>query len=171
LNKNGDIQSIIFAVVIIVSLGFILFFFSMVFDKIYSNLEGYFESNPKYDNTEVTETIRDIRRVEQSVWDYAFLGIVIGYIILIGIFGFTQSTSPVFFWLSVLLSLIGLFVGVVMGNVWQGMVASTEPNIVATVTRFPIMNKILGTYYPTIVTFIIMLGLVTLYGKPSGGER
>lgn len=169
MNKKGDVQSIIFAIAVIVALGFVLFFFSMVFDNIYSELEDFFEESDDFNTTDIKEPLSEIRAVEQSAWDYAFLGLLVGYIILVGIFGFTQQASPVFFWISVILSIIGLFVGVALGSVWQELAASTDPTVSATVARFPIMDAVLGTYYPMVATFIILIGLITLYGKPVGG--
>lgn len=168
-NKRGDIQSIIFAIAVIAAIGFVLFFFSMIFDKMYETLEDELEDNPDYNDTQAVDTLESIRGVEQSVWDYAFLAIAVFYVIAVGIFGFSQRTSPVFFWISVILSILGLFIGVALGSVWQEMAANTDPTMVAAVARFPIMDKLLGTYYPTFVTFIILVGLVTLYGKPVGG--
>lgn len=169
MNKRGDVQSIIFAIAIISTIGFLLFFFSLVFDKVYESLEDELSDNPNINATVAVEALGNIRGVEQSAWDYAFLAIAVFYVIAVGVFGFTQRTSPVFFWISVILSILGLFIGVALGSVWQEMAASTDPTMVAAVARFPIMDTLLGTYYPTFATFIILVGLVTLYGKPIGG--
>jgi hypothetical protein len=156
-----------FAAVVIAALGIAMFFFSHVFYEIYDALEVQLEGNPDWNNTEATDTIENIKQTEQSGWDYAFLGVALSYVILIGIFSFQTPSSPIFFWISVILSIIGLFLGVIMGRVWQAMAAN--PELADTVARFPITNTLLGTYYPLFITFLIVMGLILLYGKPVGG--
>lgn len=169
LNSKGDIQSMFYVIVVLGVIAFILFFFSHFFYQLYGELDDYLGENVEYNNTEAQQAIESIMTVEQSVWDYAFLALAIGYVLLIALFSFTQQTNPVFYWISVVLSVIGLFLGVVVGYVWQGLAA--EPELADTVARFPIMNTLLGSYYPTFVVFIIVLGLILLYAKPQGGGQ
>ena len=90
------------------------------------------------------------------------------YIILIGIFSYQTPINPIFFWISVILAMFWLFVGTLLSNLWQGI--AEQPQLADTIARFPIMNAILGSYYPTIVTFILIIGMILLFGKPIGGE-
>lgn len=168
MNNKGDILSIFFAIAVIAAIGIFLLFYTHIFSGFYSRLNTVIADNPNLDETgEVAETIDDINTVDTNAWDYAFLGIFISYVILIGIFSFSTRISPVFFWIAAIMSMIGLFMGVIFSNIWQEM--SSNPEFVTTLTYFPLTDKLLGDYYPTAITFIIVLGLILLFGKPSEG--
>lgn len=166
MNKKGDIQSILFAIVVIAAAGIMLTLLSHIFFNIYTQYEDTLQGIPRFNDSEATRAIADIKAVETNVWDFAFLGIALGYVILVAVFGFQTRTSPFFFWLSVILSILGLFMATALGRVWQGMAA--EPALSETIARFPITDLILGSYFPTFATFLIVIGLILLYGKPQG---
>lgn len=58
--------------------------------------------------------------------------------------------------------------GVMLSNIWQE--AAADPEFAVTLTRFPITNAILGSYFPLIVTGIIVLAMLFIFGKPPGQE-
>jgi RsiW-degrading membrane proteinase PrsW (M82 family) len=125
-------------------------------------------TNPELNSTgEAAETLGDIQRFEQSGWDYAFLGIFIGYVLAIFVLSYSTPVNPIFFWIAILMCLFGLFIGVMLSNTWMQM--TEQPEFVDTYARFPITTLILGSYYPTVITFISIMGLVLLFSKPGGG--
>jgi len=70
----------------------------------------------------------------------------------------------------VILDIPILIVGVVLSNVWQGMVEN--PAFTDTLARFPITNTILGTYFPMIIVGVMFFAAIALFGKPPGaGEQ
>ena len=169
MNKKGQFESALLAIIMIFIVGIILFFFNHVNDKLYTSLDKYFTEDVKYNNTEVTETIQKIHTVDNIVWDYAFLAIFAGQIIAMLLLSFATRVNVAFFWLFVLLGIIILIVGVMLSNIWQGMADNSEFS--ETVLRFPITNSLLGTYFPTAVLAILFIFMIVLFGKPPpGGE-
>jgi len=165
INKKGQIQSFIFVIASIFAVGIVLFFLNHMFDAVYTELDEYLETSD-YNNTEAHVALQEYQTATNSIWDYAFLGILMGYIILLIVTAFSTRISPVFHWIYILISLIGLLVGVLLSNTWQALAESSEFS--TTLTRFPIMNAVLGTYYPTFIMVILMIFLIILFGKPIG---
>ena len=105
---------------------------------------------------------------QSKMWDYAFLGIFMGCMIAIGVSAYAVRISPIFYWVYGLMSLFVLAMGVLLSNAWQELAA--EPEFAVTLTRFTIMNTMLGSWFPTIVTAIIILFMIVLFGKSPGQE-
>ena len=79
MNKKGtDIPSILFAIATIFIIGILFFVFSHLASEIYSSLQTTINNNPNINATYANETLTTIQNFEQSMWDYAFLFIVIG---------------------------------------------------------------------------------------------
>jgi len=169
MNNKGDIPSIIYVVIAIFAVGVLFFFMNNITNKIYSGYEDFLESNPDYNDTEAHTIITDIKEADNDVWDYAFLFIVIGMFMALMFTAFSTRISAIFFWVYVFLSILILFLGVMFSNIWQKMAAN--PEMATTLTRFPITNTILGTYYPTLVTTVIMVVMILLFGKFPSAER
>jgi len=167
-NKKGQFQSTLLAIVSIFILGVILFFFNHMNYQIYDKFDDYLEGNPTYNNTEAHIAIQDIKNVEGSrIWDYAFLAIFIGLIIQIVLFSFATRINIAFYWILILVDIPILIVGVVLSNVWQELVSN--PEFSTTITRFPITDFLLGTYFPIAVTIFIFISSIVLFGKRSDG--
>ena len=168
-NKRGQIQGVILAVITIFILGIIIFFLNHMNEKVYSKFDEYFEKNTKLNNTEAHETVKDLQRTEQSrIWDYAFLAIYIGIMIQMLVFAFASRTNVVFFWIFVLFGIVILIVGTMLSNIWQEV--ATNPEFSETIQRFSITNTILGDSFPIIITGILFLAMIIMFGKFPGGR-
>lgn len=164
INKRGQFESILIVVITIFVLAVILFFFNHLNSEIYDKFDDYLEGNEKFNETEAHVAIQDIKSVEQSnIWDWAFLAIFIGLIIQIVMFSFATQINIAFYWIMIIIDLPILIVGVVLSNVWQELAANSV--FTTTITRFPITNLLLGTYYPIAITIIIFIGSIVLFGK------
>lgn len=171
MNKKGaDPESVMYTIVVLTAIGMIIFLLSHLFSAFYGQVDSYFDRTPQFNNTGAHETLNDIQTVESTAWDYGFLAIFIGYLIILGFTAFATSISPFFFWIYSIFALIGLFLGTILSNTWGEMVE--QPIFADTVARFPIMNTILGEGYPIVVTVIVVFSMILLFGKPfSGGNR
>lgn len=171
LNKKGaEPQSILITIASLVIIGIILVLFSNLFSNIYGEIDEQFTEKERFNQTEAHLAITEIQTVENTAWDFAFLGIAIGYIIILGFTAFATRITPFFFWIYIIISIIGLFVAAVLSNVWQEM--ASNPELTSTIARFPITNTLLGTYYPIFITALLAIVIVLLFGKPfSGGAQ
>jgi len=168
-NKRGQAESIILAVITIVIIGIILFFFNHMNKRVYDEFDEYFEGS-EYNATTAHETLEDIQDVEGSrIWDWVFLAAFIGINIQMIVFAFASRQNLLFFWLFVVLGIVILLLGVILSNVWQDLVANSE--FTTTLTRFPVTNAIIGTYFPTIITGVFYLTLIILFGKFPGRQE
>lgn len=136
--------------------------------QIYDELDEYFEDSD-YNNTEAHLAVQDLQELEGSnMWDYAFLAIFIGVIIQMLLFSFATRINVAFFWIYAVVGVVVLIVGVMLSNVWQEIAAN--PEFATTITRFPITNMLLGSYYPVAVVGMLFLGMIALFGKPPGSS-
>lgn len=168
MNKKADFESILYGIISIVVIGIIIFVASHMNLQIYNKLDNtYFNNTPRNDS-QAALALDDIRDVEGSrIWDYGFLAVFIGVLITLGLTGYAVRISPVFYWIYAILSLIVLLVGVFMSNAWQEFSSNSEFS--ATITRFPITNSLLGTYYPTVATAVIVIVMILLFAKTDEG--
>lgn len=167
LNKKGDIPSMFFAIAVIGAIGIFLFFFNHMFNAFYDEFDDYFDQ-AGYNNTEVDDAIGTIQTTENGLWDYVFLAVALMYILFLALIGFSTRISAFFFWVYGLMAVIGLFIATALSNTWQEM--ATQPELAATVARFPITNALLGTYFPTFILAGIVIMMILLFGK-FGGEQ
>ena len=166
INKKGDFQSIIYVIAFLFGAAIILLLFNHLFSNIYSEIDTQFSANPDLNNTEAHQAIQEIQRTENSLWDYAMLGIAISYVIALGFTAFTTRLHPMFFWIYVIISIIGIFLAVMLSNTWQAIADS--PALADTITRFPITNLLLGSFYPTFILAVITITMILMFGKFPG---
>jgi len=168
-NKKAQFESILLAVVTIFIIGVILFFFNHMNKQMYDSFDEWFDDDETYNETEAHKALQKIQRLEgTNIWDYAFLAIFVGIIIQIVLFSFATRINIAFYWILILIDLPILIVGVVLSNVWQTLAANAE--FAVTITRFPITNLLLGSYFPIAVTIIIFFAAIILFGKRPGSE-
>lgn len=168
MNKKGDIPSLFYFIAIIFGIGVLIYFSSTIFLPIYQGIDTYFQSQQAYNGTEAHQAIQTIELTENGIWDWVFLGLVITYILGLIFTARATSISAVFFWIYTIISIIGLFVAVVLSYVWQEIAAN--PATAASTARFPVMNTLLGSYYPSLITIVLIIFIIVLFGKPSVGE-
>lgn len=167
MNKKADIASIIYIVIFIFVVGLVLFLVSHMNNLLFSGLENALGNSTTGTGTEALVVTSQIKASDALIWDYAFLGIFMGSLIAIGLSAYAVRISPVFFWIYGLLSLVVLALGVMLSNTWQSWAGS--PEFATSILRFPITNMILGTWYPTIVTGILVVAMGLIFGKPREG--
>lgn len=168
--KKGDLESIFFVIIALGIVGLLLLFISHLNVELYSSFNETISESPQLSDDDVAlDTLNEIQDFEDSsLWDYAFLAIFIGYLVVLMLTAFSVRVSPVFFWIYILFSLFGLAAGVMLSNIWEEI--ATNPEFTATIARFPITNFIIGNYYPIIITGIIAISIIILMGKtPDGG--
>lgn len=169
MNKRGQFQSVLLAIVIIFIFGVVLFFSNRLNDELYTALGDRLGENSNINSSEAYDAITRIQTVENSVWDFAFLGLIIGILLQLVLLSYSTRISIAFFWLYVVVSFIVLVLGVIVSNLWQGLAENAA--FATTVTRFPITNTILGSNFPIFITVMIMLGIILLFGKRPGGSN
>lgn len=168
-DKRGDVESIMFLIVILIVIGLVVFFTNAINTRIFDSIDDQFEADSRFNDTEAHETLNKIQVNENSVWDYAILGIVLSYVLVLCFTAYSTRVSPIFFWIYIIVAIIGLFVGVVMSATWQELAA--QPELASDIARFPISNLLFGTYYPVFISVVMALFLILLFGKPGGDGR
>lgn len=164
-NKRGDIPSLLFAIMSVFIAGIILVVFSHLFMQMYGSIGDYFETT-KYKDSIPDKTLEEVIDYEQSIWDYAFLAIAIGYIIMMGILAFSTNVSPVFYFIYGLAAFFGFVVGIALSNLFQHLAEMTQ--FADTIARFPITNAILGNFFPLYITAMLLITMILLFGKFFG---
>jgi len=167
-NKKGDIASIIFVVIFVFTIGVFLFFLSDINYRLFDELNNSL-TETNMNTTYTSEAIDDFARTNNSVWDYAFLGIFLGSLIAIGLSAYAIRISPIFYWVYGVMSLVVLAAGAMLSNIWQDL--SRDAEFATTLSRFPIMDSILGTYFPLAITAVIVVAMIIIFGKPPGQQE
>jgi len=168
-NKKGDLPSFIFTIIIIFTLGIFLLIFTHLSSTIYSALSSRLDSidNGAFNNSVSDVALDKAIAVNNSIWDYFFLAIVVGYVFSLLFFSFSTPSNPIFFWIYVLVLMLGLFVGVALSNTWEAM--SDNPTFATTITRFPITDALLDNFFPVFITVIGVTMTIMLFGKFAFG--
>ena len=168
-SKKAQFESVLLAIITIFIIGIILFFMNHVNKELYDKFDEILEEDITLNQTQAHKALEKIQSIEgSSIWDYAFLAIFVGLIIQIVMFSFATRINIAFYWIMVLLDIPILIVGVVLSNIWQTL--AVNPEFVITLTRFPITNLLLGTYFPIAVTIIIFIASIILFGKRPGSQ-
>ncbi|MBE3128081.1 MAG: hypothetical protein IMZ60_00170 [Actinobacteria bacterium] len=167
LNKRGQIAGVILAVVTLFVVAVILIFMNTLNKEVYDKFDKYMNESPSYNGTEAHDVVQKLQKVESGrIWDYVFLAVFIGMLLQMIVLAFASRTNVLFFWIYVILALVILVIGTVLSNIWQEV--ALQPAFTETMTRFTITNTILGTYYPTIITAFVFLGMIFIFGKFPG---
>ena len=163
MNKRGDIASVFFIVVLLFIIGVVFVMTNNLNHRLLVKMEVVMNDSNTMNDSVAIERAEQIKQKDDSVWDYAFLGLFIGSLIALGMTAYATRFSIVFFWIYVILGIIVLVVGTMLSNFWQAM--AENPEMTETIARFPITNTILGSYYPLVVTGILMFIMGLLFAK------
>lgn len=167
MHKKAQIAGVILAVVTLFIVAIILLFMNTLNKQVYDKFDKYMNDTPKYNGTEAHDVVQKLQKVEGGkIWDYVFLALFIGMFIQMIVLAFASRTNVLFFWIYVILALIILVIGTVLSNIWQEV--AVQPTFAESILRFPIANTILGSYYPTMITAFIFLGMIFIFGKFPG---
>jgi len=162
MNHKGDIPSILYFIVALFIAGVTLLVFSFIFTNLYQEVDDYL-SDSKYNDTTAHNTLQEVQNYEESMWDYVFLAIAIGYVITLVILGFSTQVNAIFYFIYGIVVLVGLFVGVALSNTWETLVETDA--LSSTVARFPITDLILNNFYPLFIIVTIVITMIVLFGK------
>jgi len=165
-NKRADFESVVYVVIFLVVIGMAIFTINHLNVEIFTELETHINDSGYEDTEAMTQAGKFLDSNTSNAWDYGFLAIFFGSLMAIALSAYAIRISPVFYWVYGILSIFVLGLGTILSNIWQELAA--DPTFATTLTRFPIMNTLLGTYYPLMVTVIIVVMMGILFGKPSG---
>lgn len=168
-DKKGDIESIIFIVVMLFVIGVVFLLTNDLTHKLLTKMEGTLNSSESLNSTYTLDRVQTIRDKNDYVWDYGFLVLFMGSLLALGLTAYSSRISPVFFWFYVILCMVVLALGVILSNTWQELASNSA--MAEVIVRFPITNFILGTYYPTIITGVIMFVIGLLFGKTPDNQE
>jgi len=166
-NKKGDIPSVLFVIVIIVFVGILLFILSDLTSGIFSKINNVFNLNSDLNNSIADLSLEKAQTYNNSMWDYFFLFIALGYAIFLMFLAFSVLTDIRFVFLYIIFVLFGLFIGAGLSNMWQKMVEN--PAFSTTLTKFPITDALLGNFYVIFIASIVLLSIILLFGKFGQG--
>ena len=168
-NKKGDFASLLYVVILLFIIGMIFLFTNKLTHEISVKQEEIFNSSVEYQNSSAITALQTIRDTNDTAYDYGFLAIYIGCIASLGVTAFMTRIHPIFYIFYVLLGIFVLATGVLLSNAYQA-VAETS-TMADAAARFPIMNFMLGSYAPLVITVVIILFMVLLFGKTPDTTR
>lgn len=157
LNKNGASLDFIFIIIFILIAAISIIVGATLMNAINSS----FQNSTIMTNTSKT-AVDDINNRFVNIWDYSFLFLIIGLYIALMVSAYFLDTSPIFFILSLIFSIIAFFVGAILNNVFFDVASS--PGLSATANKFIIIPYVMDHFLPILVFYAISF-MVVMYAK------
>lgn len=168
-DKKGDIASIIYITIFLAIAGIMIFLVTHLNIILFTEIENNLNGTSKYNGTEAQIVASDMVDMNNGrMWDYAFLGIFMGCLLSIGLSAYAVRISPIFYWVYGMMAIIVLVLGTALSNFWQDF--ATEAEFTSTINNFPITNTLLGSYYPMVITAVVIIAMIILFGKPPSNN-
>lgn len=166
IGKEGSILDLVFIMVFIfvAALSVIIAYF------IYSRYTDATEDVEAFNNTYVGN-ITAYSTANLENFDYLFIFIVFGLLVLTVVSGFYVASHPVFFFISLMTLILVVILGAIFANIFDEVVVSDEVNeTVDMETDFPIIDYFMSNY-PTMILILGVILMVVFYAKSklSGG--
>src|SRR3972149_2832141 len=162
LNKKAAIQDIIFVVIIL----FVASIVYVVGNKVLGSVGDNIINQPNIPNT-TKDMITDAQDWYPTVFDGAFLFILVGLFLATAVSAFFIRSYPGFFFISLLMLTFFIFLGMVFANAFDDI--SNTADFRSSMTDFPLVSYLMGHYALFIMVFGILV-LIFLFAKPLGGE-
>ncbi len=162
-------RDLLLGVISIFILGLIIFFISHLRNTLYTEFDDYFNSTSDFNDSEARTALSKINTVENALWDWVFLAVFAAVMLNMIIFSFATRISLAFYWLFAILGIVILIVGTTLSAMWQE--TASNPAFAETLTNFPVMNLMLGNYFPMMVVLLLFVMMIILFGKRTGGDR
>lgn len=153
-------------------IGVILLIFSMCVIVSHIVVQQYTAASAGFITEPVAQDIITKGGDSFGVWDYGFLFLMVGTFIALIVSATQIRTSPVFFFITLLMFALELFIIPSISNVFEGITTSAGVSgFLSVATTYPIMNSIMLAL-PFIFAFAVALFLIIFFGKPfgEGGE-
>jgi hypothetical protein len=157
MNKKGFVGDIIFVLVFI----FITVVCIAVGYTIYNNWTDATEDMEMF-NTSINENITASANVTLAGFDYLFIFIVVGLVILTIISTFTIQTHPIFFFISSLLLVIAVIFAGEFANIYDTIVGTT--GFTGVEGAYPVVTYFMNNF-PTMMLIFGAILLVILFAK------
>lgn len=157
VNKKGTSLDFIFIVVFICIIALMIFLGKMLFD----NLNTEIQSSNTLTNSSKT-LIQEQNNRYVGIFDYGFLMLLVGWYIVFLVSAYFLDTSPVFFVLALIFTIIGFVLAGMMNNVFFDISSSSA--FVSTANQFVIIPYVFDHLLPILVFFSISF-MVIMYAK------
>jgi len=120
MNKKAGVMDIVFILVFLFILGISTFTAYMIYNK-YQERTAELETF----NNSLTERIDDSAYATLTAFDYLFIFIFVGLIIMAIVSTFTIQTHPVFFFVSIMLLIITIILAAPISNIFEEVANET----------------------------------------------
>lgn len=157
--KKGNVLDILIIVIILVGFGLTV----LITNVLYIQMAATGGLNTTTQSQSIVSTTNE----QFQIFDYAFLAIVLGLSLTSVIAAARVRTSPLFFFISLILLTIVLLI------VWvaQSVFNSTSTQLGSIITNYPIMSFIMNhlLVYSIVIAIMISLALYSTRGSAGGG--
>jgi len=138
---------------------------SMVGYTVLKDLNSEIQSSDDF-NANTKANIGNLNSNYPSFMDYLFLTVLVLLLIATVVFSYLVDTYPVFFIVTIIVTIIVLFIAGILTNSYDELAGET----LLDTNAFPITNYVLSNLILVVVVFALAIGLA-LYGKNriSGG--
>jgi len=164
MNKKGDIQSIIIAIVIV----FIGVIIVIIFSKGLLEMVDELQSEPEFANNTNAMTALNVVEDNTIYWfDFAIFFILISLILGLIISSLFIDTHPALAIIFFIVLIIAVFLAGQFSNIYAEITQDSE--IAATAEQFTKTNLIMGEHFPVIIFVVGIIVILILYGKSKRG--
>jgi hypothetical protein len=157
------VRDVIIISVILTVLGLILLSTSFIVNTSMTKLVNNTKINESQKAVDVFNATKNIT----SRYDYIFFAFFMGMIFFTLIIGWFVGGNPLFMFIYMLLTVIGIVISAVLSNAWE--IFSTKATFAVILTTFPITNHILLNL-PIYITIIGVINIIVMFAKPMVSE-
>lgn len=163
LGKQGSIADLVFILVFV----FVAALSILIAFLVYEQYTGATEDIEAFNNT-YTKSIQAEGRANLLNFDYLFLFIVFGLLIMTIVSGFYVSSHPVFFFISLLLLIIVIIMAAMFANIYDEITDAKAFEEVNVTVNYPITDYFMNNF-PTMLLLIGVILMIVFYAKQKLG--
>lgn len=162
INKKGNVEDIIFGVVMLFVIIICLFAIMQCFDKVAISINSSDTISP------VTKDDLNVKaRTLPSVMDSTYLIVFVGVFISIIVSAYIIRSNMLFLFIALILLAIFIVISAALSNIVEGYV--NDPNNIDYMATHFQLSQYMILHYPLFVMGFGMLILIILYGKIQSG--
>lgn len=159
-DRRGDLNSVIVMIVIV----FALSISAVIFWKVFTEFTEEFKKNPRVkDNNNTIDVIETVEEKGQGLLDLVVFISLVGFMIGIIVSAVYLPSHPVVTGIFIVGMLVAIFLSGMFVNVYEEV--TEQPQLSSTASGFTMTGLILGDYFPIIMTFLLMIVTIILFGK------
>lgn len=157
IKKKGSVLDIIFIMILLFVTGITI----VAGYTIYHKYSESIVTMPEF-NTSRQQNITATANITLNSFDYLFVFIMVGLLIMVIISSFQIQTHPIFFFISIFLLIIAILLSSSLANIYESIIG--EADFAAAGSQYVVMGYVFQ-HFPTVILIIGAILFIILFAK------